>query len=183
MKILYMFIILLLFQGCISSQKTINLENQQVKHTKQTTKTKENPKKYRGLYSIETQRIKNEQLLKYKNTLYTGSIKGIVKNIIFNKTKKLWMYEIRGLDTSNGKLPYAKFTYHSKLANSGDLVYAILNKSVLQNLFFIKKGNMATVRHKKHHKRKYVRKRLPSKQDKSRKIPKIGLPTVENVTF
>ncbi len=183
MKILYMFIILLFFQGCISSQKTINLENQQTKQPKRAVKIKKNPKKYHGLYSIETQKIKDERLLKFKSSIYTGSIKGIVKNIVYDKTKKLWIYEIRGLDTNNGKLPYAKFIYHSKLANRGDLVYAILDKSVLQNLFFIKKGNIATPKHKKYHKRKYIKKSSLPKQNKWKKIPKIGLPTVENVTF
>ena len=115
-----------------------------------------------------------------KTSIYSGSIKGVIQKLSYDKFKKSWLYEVQGVDESNGKLPYAKFYHYKKLANRGDLVYIILNNSQLQNLFFIKKGNKIT----KSKRIKHLKiKKISYKKNKRRKIPQISLPAVEHVDF
>jgi len=183
MKYFIPFLFVIIFQGCFSTIHTVNKSNYQSKtsHMKQQ-KTLHVQNKRSSLYDIEVQTVKNVKNSNKKIDVYTGSIKGIVKSIIYDKSKKSWKYDIKGIDTSYGKLPYAKFYHDKKLADMGDLVYIILDNSNLKNIFFIKKANIMPKKTKTYRK---ATKRVKIKQNKyvGRKKMKFGVPTVENITF
>lgn len=180
MKYFFLFLFIIIFQGCFSTINTLNKSNYQSKtgYIKQE-KTLHIKNTGHGLYNIQAQTVKNSNK---KNALYSGSIKGIIKSIIYDKSKKSWKYDVKGIDTSYGKLPYARFYHDKKLANKGDLVYIILDNSNLKNLFFIKKANIIPKKTKTHRK---LAKRVKLKKKKyvGRKKMKFGVPTVENITF
>ncbi|MFK5880678.1 MAG: hypothetical protein QM482_00550 [Sulfurospirillum sp.] len=181
MKYIYLFCIVLFFQGCVFTANTINKTNYKSTPVQKPQKIMPTQKDSSSLYDIEIQTVKKPQKINFFKTFYTGSIKGVIKSLTYDKKKKSWLYEIVGKDTSHGKLPYAKFYNDKKLANRGDFVYVILNNSVLKDIFFIKKANK---NYKKLQKTKISKKYLKlHKQNKSRKSPDISLPTVENVTF
>lgn len=67
-------------------------------------------------------------------------IKGVVLHLTYDPNTLLWNYEIDGIETTNGKLPYVNFNHKTVLANEGDLVYASFNGMRLEELFVIKAG-------------------------------------------
>ncbi|MCF6172372.1 MAG: hypothetical protein L3J44_01060 [Campylobacteraceae bacterium] len=178
--------IVLLFQGCtISSfnankpakqpkafQKTISVKEQMV--VKKTEKKIQQNKNFIDIQS-------SQKIEPIKRVKLSGSIKGVIEKLKFDKNKKAWLYEVQAVNTSNGKLPFAKFYYYKKLANKGDLVYIILNNSQLQNLFFIKKVNR--VRKKISHTKNSKKLKKTHKRSKYRKVPNIALPAVEHIAF
>ncbi len=183
MKYFFLFFISIILQGCFSTLSTVNVSapQNQIDHqkTKQViSKQKDNT----GLYDIEVQTVKNNKISHKKTSLYTGSIKGVIRSIKYNKSKKAWIYEVDGLDMSNGKLPYAKFYDSKKLASKGDLVYIVLNNSNLKNLFFIKKANKISKR-KKVYTRVYKQAKVKQRKYIGRRKMQLGVPTVENITF
>ena len=183
MKYFILFLFIVIFQGCFSTVNTVNRSTYQgeTSHIKQQ-KALHVQKKKSGLYDIETQTVKNEKNYSEKRAVYSGSIKGIIKSIVYDKSRKTWKYEIEGKDTSHGKLPYAQFYNDKKLAMKGDFVYVILDNSNLKNLFFIKKTNRISKRTKTYRK---VTKKVKKKKNIyiGRKKLKLGVPTVENITF
>jgi len=183
MKYFILFLFVIVFQGCFSTVNTVNKSNYQsnTSHIKQQ-KNLHVQNERSSLYNIEVQTVKNEKNSNKKIAVYTGDIKGIIKSIVYDKSKKSWKYDVKGIDTSYGKLPYAKFYHDKKLAEMGDLVYIILDKSNLKNLFFIKKANIIPKKTKTYRK---ATKRVNIKQNKyvGRKKMKFGVPTVENITF
>jgi len=178
---IYIFLILLFFQGCVTTTNTVNRASYKVSPVVKVEKKLSTQRDSSSMCDIEIQTVKKANDVNFSNTLYSGSIKGIISNLKFDKTKKIWLYEMKGVDISNSKLPYAKFYSSKKLANIGDFVYAILDDSKLKDLFFIKKAN------KIFKKPKFVRKKAKLKRvymlGKRKRSPKIGVPTVENVTF
>ena len=183
MKYFILFLFVIVFQGCFSTTYTVNRSNYQSKtnYIKQQ-KTPHIQNDSSSLYDIEEQTVKNAKKSNKKIAVYSGSIKGIVKSIVYDKSKKSWKYYIKGIDTSYGKLPYAKFYHDKKLAAKGDLVYVILDNSNLKNLFFIKKANIVPKKTKTY---KKVTKRVNIEQKKyiGRKKMIFSVPTVENITF
>jgi hypothetical protein len=185
MKYLLSVFFIVFFQGCVSTNlftaKTVDKEKTYPQTIHVNKNFQAQPKQQYASKTqtfVYTKQSKTKAIL--KTSFYTGSIKGVIQKLSFDKFKKSWLYEVRGIDISNDKLPYAKFYHHKKLANEGDLVYIILNNSQLQNLFFIKKAN----RIKKVKLAKHIRvKKFNHKEEKRRKKPKIALPTVEHVSF
>lgn len=104
--------------------------------------------------------------------IYTGYIKGKVQQVTYNQLTKEWEYEVLGSDISNGKLPYAKFVAKQKVANEGDKIYAKILKSKLEELFFTQKIQV---------KKQPKQKNLNKKKIKNKKIPKISVPTTEEI--
>ena len=180
---IYIFLILLFFQGCVTTTNTINRADYKPSLAVRAEKKSPIQIDSSSMYDIEIQTVKKAKDINFSNTLYNGSIKGIISNLKFDKTKKLWIYEIRGVDISNAKLPYAKFYNSKKLANEGDFVYVILVNSKLKDLFFIKKGNKLSKKTKFAKKRKVKKRKRVYMLGKRKISPKIGVPTVENVTF
>ncbi len=181
MKYIYLISILVLFQGCVFTTSTVNKANHKSSKIYDSKKNSSVKKDNSSMYNIQIQTVKKTKQIKTHKTLYSGSIKGIIEKLKYQKSKNMWFYAVRGMDTSNAKLPYAEFYSSKKLANIGDFVYAILNNSNLKDLFFIKKANKIAKKPKllkKTEKQKKIHRR-----DKSRKSPGIGVPTVENVTF
>ncbi len=179
-------IVIFLFQGCVTPNFTMNKTVKKEKPFQSTVRVRQKTsvekiqkrsKQNRNFIDIKTtQTIKIPKVLKF-----TGSIKGVIRKIKFDKKKKAWLYEIQATDVSNGKLPYAKFYHYKKLANKGDLVYIILNNSHLQNLFFIKRTNK--IEKKVSYVKKIKKIKKTHKKSKQRKVPDIGLPIVEHITF
>ncbi len=185
MRYIYIVLVLLIFQGCATKVVTVNKKNSSL--SKNYAQAKQNPKtiskqeESSAFYHIESQTLKKEALLNAKNKIFTGSIRGRIQQLTYDKKRKSWLYVIISRDTANYKLPYARFYHGKKLANRGDLVYVILNNSILQDLFFIKKANRAQKNHKIYKKKKKRKKRQFS--EKGRVAPNISLPEVENITF
>jgi hypothetical protein len=107
---------------------------------------------------------------------YSGYIKGVVQNISYDSSRKVWVYEVLGSDISNAKLPYAKFVYNKKVFAKDDLIYAKILNNTLKEYFFTKKSRLKTY------------KTIPSKRPaikhkslKHKKKTKIGVPTSEDI--
>jgi hypothetical protein len=190
MRYIYILFVLFFIQGCLLDTKTINTQNfNNPSSANFAPKDKAVVQKdSTALYNIQIQTVKTSKNIHPSKSNYTGSIKGIIKTIKYDKNRAKWLYEVVGKDTSNAKLPYAKFYDSKKLANVGDYVYIVLNNSILRNLFFIKKANKITKRVKKSRKNQKTKKPKKTKSyqkrdSKMRKIPKISVPTVENVVF
>ncbi len=179
-KFYLIIVVLFLFQGCVVSNFTNGKKTEPFQttiHVKQQVPIEKSEKKGDSFINIKT----TQTIKQPATSTYTGSIKGIIKKLEYKKSKKTWLYEVKAVSVSNGKLPYARFYHYKKLANRGDLVYIILNNSRLQNLFFIKKAN--TIKKETSHKKRIKKPRQTSKQTKHRKVPDISLPTVEHINF
>ncbi len=164
MKYLLSIFFIVFFQGCALTSLTTSEATRAQETCPQTIHVNKN------FQTNSTKVYTKKPNIAPRTSTYSGSIKGVIQKLSYDKLKKSWLYEVQGVDESNGKLPYAKFYHYKKLANRGDLVYIILNNSQLQNLFFIKKSNVIT-------------KPKKIKHLKRRKIPPISLPTVEHVDF
>ena len=86
----------------------------------------------------------SEQNVNPKLTKLVGKnyVKGIVKSLQHDTSVQMWNYEIEGIETTNGKLPYVNFNHKTVLANEGDLVYASFDGMRLTEMFVIKEGYM-----------------------------------------
>lgn len=171
-KIFIIASILFLLQGCIVTDTTINQSSYKVENPKHEVVQK-SPLQLKQDHSFIASNAKPAY-----DRIYNGSIKGIINTIKYEKHKKTWLYEIKGVDTSNYKLPYARFFYKKKLARHGDLVYVILKNSKLQNLFFINKTNEP-----RYYERKNNTVDVIHKRNKNRIVHWIALPKVEKVDF
>ncbi|MBP1681446.1 MAG: putative periplasmic protein [Proteobacteria bacterium] len=67
-------------------------------------------------------------------------IKGVVISLKQDANSQLWNYEIDGIETTNGKLPYVNFNHKTVLANEGDLVYASFDGMRMTEMFVVKEG-------------------------------------------
>ena len=67
-------------------------------------------------------------------------IKGVVISLKQEANSQLWNYEIDGIETTNGKLPYVNFNHKTVLANEGDLVYASFDGMRMTEMFVVKAG-------------------------------------------
>lgn len=67
-------------------------------------------------------------------------IKGVVISLKQDVNAQAWNYEIDGIETTNGKLPYVNFNHKTVLANEGDLVYASFDGMKMTEMFVIKPG-------------------------------------------
>jgi len=114
-------LLLLFIQGCAfnSAPQKPEIHTQNVSNQKSNSE-KENPKLSR---------------LVGKNY-----IKGVLLHVTYDANTQLWNYEIDGIETTNGKLPYVNFNNRTVLANEGDLVYASFDGMKLSELFVIKAG-------------------------------------------
>ena len=172
-RVIASFFLVLFVVGCGSTQPdTVTYETY--------TPTKSETKAY-----VKSKKVAPKQqkivVLPKKTIPKSGSIKGNITKLIY--TNGLWQYEVKGLDTSNNKLPYAKFTHKKKLAQSGDFVYAIVKDSKLQELFLIKRANFKKKEIKKIKKHKKVQKKRVKKSNRTRKKQIIGVPTTESISL
>ena len=67
-------------------------------------------------------------------------IKGVVIALKHDPAAQVWNYEIDGIETTNGKLPYVNFNHKTVLASEGDLVYASFDGMRLTEMYVIKEG-------------------------------------------
>ena len=67
-------------------------------------------------------------------------IKGVVLHLTYDSKTQLWTYDIDGIETTNGKLPYVNFNHKTVLAREGDLVYASFDGMRLTEMYVIKEG-------------------------------------------
>jgi hypothetical protein len=92
---------------------------------------------------INTQNLTNQQEKanpKLSHLVGKNYIKGVILHLSYDANTQLWNYEIDGIETTNGKLPYVNFNNKTVLANEGDLVYASFNGMRLEEMFVIKAG-------------------------------------------
>jgi hypothetical protein len=189
------FFVLLFFQACslttnnppqvinVSKSKETKAYTKPVKRDKKEFKRGyENPDKYKNPDKIV---VSTKTYKPVKNGIdFNGIVKGIVKRVYFSNGE--WSYEIKGVDTSNGKLPYAKANSQKKMANIGDYIYAIIRNSQIQELYFIKKANLKrrTLQRKKIKKikKRVIKLETTHRRDKTRKAP-IALPQEEHISF
>ena len=88
-------------------------------------------------YANEKDNNTNPKLSKLVGKNY---VKGIVRSLKQDANSQTWNYEIDGIETTNGKLPYVNFNHKTVLANEGDLVYASFDGMRLTEMFVIKEG-------------------------------------------
>ena len=102
----------------------------------------------------------------------SGVIKGIVQKVSFDRK---WEYELKGIDTSNAKLPYAKFYSKKRVFFVGDEVYAIFKNRLLQEYYILKRSNLKKTSGKKRVK--------PLKKDilKGKKHQILQIPTTQAI--
>ena len=95
---------------------------------------------------VNTKNVSNEKSNEESNNpklsklVGKNYVKGIVKALKHDTSKQTWNYEIEGIETTNGKLPYVNFNHKSVLANEGDLVYASFDGMRLSEMFVVKEG-------------------------------------------
>lgn len=82
----------------------------------------------------ESKDIKEQKNI-IKQTQVSGYIKGVIQRIEWDENQGLWVYEVAGSDTKNGKLPQAKFTYDQKLFAPGAFIYAQIKDDKLVEMY------------------------------------------------
>jgi hypothetical protein len=80
-----------------------------------------------------------------KKETSTGYIKGVIQSIKQKEGKGLWVYEVAGTDTKNGKLTYGIFTHTQKLFNPGALIYAQIESGKLVEIYRVSSGQLLPV--------------------------------------
>lgn len=73
-----------------------------------------------------------------------GYIKGILRKVVHEGTSGLWHYEVEGTDTSNFKLPYARFSHTAFLAPVGAAVYVQIEKGKLLQLYALEGASVVS---------------------------------------
>ncbi|ACZ11487.1 hypothetical protein [Sulfurospirillum deleyianum] len=90
---------------------------------------------------INTKNVSNQKTNtnpKLSNLVGKNYIKGVILSLKQTGNGEGWNYEIDGIETTNGKLPYVNFNHKSVLANEGDLVYASFDGMRVSEMFVIK---------------------------------------------
>ena len=127
-------------------------------------------------YKPQKKVLKNTQqkaaIVPKQITSNSGAIKGEVTKLYY--ANGLWNYEVKGKDTSNQKLPYAKFTHKKKIAKQGSYVYAIIKNGKLDELFLLEKANFKQKKPKK-------RQQKNKKRTKRRQI--LSVPTTQSISL
>jgi len=154
-------VVLLLFSGCATpwSYKPMNQAPNIPKTTQEVPKTK-------------------NSTVSFKSEKSTGYIKGVIQTIEWNEKKGLWLYDVAGTDTKNGKLSQAIFTHNQKLYGPGTLVYAQIKSGELVEMYKVSNGGfIGAVVNKGASKE--VEKSPTQKRTKARQ--KISLPETETI--
>jgi hypothetical protein len=100
----------------------------------------------------------------------SGVIKGFIEKLYYKKETNEWLYEIKGEDVSNAKLPFARFSYFRKVANVGESIYAIFDDGKLKEYFLLsgtkemKKVEPEVSREHKRTKSRQVLKEVPKEE-------------------
>jgi len=115
-------LILLLFSGC-----TLPWQNSPMPQNQTVPKTSQK--------SLEKPRIQNLATKPIKNLKPTGYIKGVIQSLKWDDAQGLWVYEVAGSDTKNGKLSHAIFTHTQSIHGQGVLIYAQIEDGKLIEMF------------------------------------------------
>lgn len=168
MKKLFLYIFIpLFFQGCL-----------------ETTKTKPSYYEYNTKTYIQKPYVmkKTKKIKKSSLKIISGSIKGIIVELFYDGKTDLWVYAVKSINTTNGKLANARFTHDKSIAKKGDTVYVIIDKNKLKDLYFIKKANYKKNTQKAYSFKKAKKKKV-YKRTKARKTPWIGVPLSESISL
>ena len=118
----------------------------------------------------------------------SGYIKGVVTKIVPDRHG--YIYYIKGLDTSNGKLSFAKAYGKRHLCKKGDLVYAVINNANITSLYLYKSAKSFKLKVNKINKKRNKIKQKSKQLKKSSKSPKtrqrvqvIDAPVPEKILF
>lgn len=121
-----------------------------------------------------------------------GIVKGRINSLEFDSEKKLWIYEVKGISTANGKLDFAKFYFVQKIGNLDDIIYAIIERQKAKELFLVQKANIKKAVNSKKvaksskptKKTLHVKKSKDfKKRTKERKAPGMSLPQEETISL
>lgn len=83
----------------------------------------------------EKQTLENNTPQVVKEQKNTGFIKGVIQSIEWDRAQNLWVYEVAGSDTKNGKLPHARFSHNQKLYSPGAFIYAQIKDGSLVEMY------------------------------------------------
>ncbi len=198
-KTLFLSSVLLLFIGCSTTSTTIPLSSPYRERNRSFQIQPKSKPSITGFYKPTTLYAKQKNTnnppvsyaIKTANELkYSGSgyIKGIVEKVYYSKSKKSWIYHIKGLDLTNNKLKYAKVYAVKKYAKVNDFIYAVIKDGNIASLYIYKSIKNYIIKKKRKivkkskQKRKIVKKAI--KHPKIRKREQIlSAPKVEEVTF
>ena len=111
-----------------------------------------------------------------------GSLRGVISSVTYDGGK--YCYEIRSIDTSNGKLPSGEYCADKFYFSSGDTVYAGVSGGLVTEMLLIKSGTHH-VTHKVNKTPKFKSTspaKSPQQQENNKKIL-IEVPKSENISF
>jgi hypothetical protein len=100
-------------------------------------------------------------------------IKGIVTSLKRDANANVWNYQIEGIDTSNGKLPFVNFNHKNVVANEGDLVHASFDGMRMSEMLVIKAGYFKNGKRQEVVPTKKPSAKESGKRDKSHQILKV----------
>lgn len=198
LNIFIFFVALIFFSGCANNDQTLTLpKNYQAKTATYTSKNSSpdisdtgfypstNISQNKKLYNKKMESKKENGIVDFKGS---GYIKGIVEKVYYSKKREGWVYHIKGIDLTHGKLRYAYVLSNKKLANPRDSVYAIISDGTINSIYIYKKSQIYSF----HKKRKFLKKvkKIKRKMAIHRKSPKkrhrvqaISAPKEEVLTF
>lgn len=111
-----------------------------------------------------------------------GSLRGVISSVTYDGGR--YCYDIKSIDTSNGKLPSGKYCADKFYFSSGDTVYASVSGGLVTEMLLIKSG----AHHVTHKTKKAPKFKSPSsikspQQQESNKKILIEVPKSENISF
>ena len=122
-----------------------------------------------------------------ESKLVNGMIRGVIKNMSYVPAKGSWKFEVEAIDSSHGKLSKATFESTKGQYESGDLVYVVLKRGILQQMYLIQKRYHASKSETKVEyvkvKEKSLLSKKPKKRTKSRQTPWISIPDEETISL
>lgn len=117
-----------------------------------------------------------------KSAPVKGSLRGVISNVTYDGGR--YCYDIKSIDTSNGKLPSGKYCADKFYFSSGDTVYASVSGGLVTEMLLIKSGaHHVTHKAKKTPKFKSTSLAKSPQQEESNKKILIEVPKSENISF
>jgi len=147
-------IVLILASCALQNERTLPLIIDKSK-----TDTKGDKEYVRSKTGFFSQRYKQRLAGKKNLTLNlkgNGYIKGVINEKYYSKVYKKWIYGIKGTDTSNRKLSFAKAFGKKSMGKIGDKIYAIIKNGTIASFYVY-----GTVKH--YHAKKIKKLKKPTK--------------------
>lgn len=131
----------------------------------------------------ESKQIQVKHEIETLHVRKNGIAKGYVKALYLEGEKSLWVYEVAGTDTSNGKLPFIRFFSDKKIANLNDRIYVVVKDERLVEYFVLNTSKVIKKAKVKEKIKEEVMKESTHKRTKKRKTPWLEVPQSESISL